>query len=261
MENKMEKVIGTIDTLAKMIPAFQEGNIVEESIGRSPNNKVERILKKLSEGEKNVSGKKVFSSPISAKSRGMVFVTTSTASGYYLNPTNKEEIKDQETLIGEFVPQCLKDIFKPIYPITLFKVEAAVASYIFCHSMKENIDRKEILVRTKLEFCEEFYYDIFMGKVDLLNKVFIPMNDDNYHWYLVVIDFINKEAVYLDSFPSQHKREARLRSVHTVTKIALDLALNPGNVLQEEIVDRALDWFESLPAGGGDHVGTGAEAN
>ncbi|KAJ1427133.1 hypothetical protein SESBI_09786 [Sesbania bispinosa] len=73
--------------------------------------------------------------------------------------TNKDNnsdrsIKKQETLIGEHVPQFLKDLFKPIVPFAMSKEEAAVASYVLCHSMKENIDLKEILVRTKLEYCE-----------------------------------------------------------------------------------------------------------
>ncbi|KAJ1388812.1 Ulp1 protease family, C-terminal catalytic domain [Sesbania bispinosa] len=278
MENKLNKVIDTIDVLAKLfigskssfdtpkkvIPAFKE-----DIIDRTPKDDVERILKKLTEGDvgksdeqKNLSTKKVFSSPYSAKSRGMLLVTKSTPSGYYLNPSINEDDTNEEKMIGEFVPQCLKDMFKPRTKISLFKVEAAVASYIFCHPLKEELDRKEILVRTKLEYCEEFYYDIFMVKVDFLNKVFIPMNDDNYHWYLIVLDFINKEVVYPDTFPNVVKREARLRSVHTMVdegtrlRIALDLALNPGNILQEQIVDRTLVWLESLPSGGGDQSGT-----
>ncbi|KAJ1443589.1 Ulp1 protease family, C-terminal catalytic domain [Sesbania bispinosa] len=262
MENKLDKIIDTIDVLAKLfigskssfdtpkkvIPAFKEDNI-----DRSPKDDVERILKKLIKGDvgksdeqKNLSTKKVFSSPYSAKSRGMVLVTKSTPYGYYLNPSINEEDKDEEKIIGEFVPQCLKDMFKPRTKISLSKAEAAVASYIFCHPLKEELDRKEILVKTKLESV----------------RVFIPMNDDNYHWYLVVLDFINKEVVYLDSFPSVVKREARLRSVHTMVdegtrlRIALDLALNPGNILQDQIVDRALVWLESLLAGGGDQSGT-----
>ncbi|KAJ1377727.1 Zinc finger, CCHC-type superfamily [Sesbania bispinosa] len=74
-------------------------------------------------------------------------------------------------------------------------------------------------------------------------------HDDNYHWYLVVLDFMNKEVVYLDSFPSVVDEGTRLR-------IALVLTLNPGNILQEEILDRVLVWLDNLPAGGGDHAGT-----
>ncbi|KAJ1436575.1 Ulp1 protease family, C-terminal catalytic domain [Sesbania bispinosa] len=340
MENKLDKVIDTIDILAKLfigsksnfdtpkkvIPAFKEDIIVEEKINRSPKDEIERILKKLTEGdvgnteEKNLSAKKVFLSPLSAKSRGMVLVTTSTTSGYYLNPRINEDT-DKEKMIGEFVPQCLKDIFKPRNTITLSKVEAIVASYIFCHSLNEEIDRKEILVRTNLEYCEgqRILFNSLKPKGEIEQDVFIPMNDDNYHWYLVILDFMNKEVVYLDSFPGVVKREARLRSVHTVAlymenllqhpnfyqyertekpqlskwpiyepegickqnaesndcgawvilwmvemgvdegtrlRIALDLTLNPGNILLEEIVDRALVWLERLPASGGDHVGT-----
>ncbi|KAJ1442507.1 Ulp1 protease family, C-terminal catalytic domain [Sesbania bispinosa] len=281
MENKMDRFIDTIETLAKMF------------VG------------------------------ISAKTRGMVLVTTTTSSDYYLNARNNEEVKGvKEMLIGKFEPQCLKDIFKPTSPIALSKAEAAVASYIFCHSLNKEVDRKEVIVRTNLEYCEgqRILFQSLKPKGEIEQDVFIPLNDDNYHWYLVVIDFVNKEEVYLNSFPSQYKRVARLRSVHTVAlymenllqypnfyrveplekpqiskwpiyepegisrqnaesndcgawvitwmvemgvdegtrlRIALDLALNPGNILQEEVIDKAEAWFESLDAAaGGDHVET-----
>ncbi|KAJ1381663.1 Ulp1 protease family, C-terminal catalytic domain [Sesbania bispinosa] len=280
----------SFDTPKKVIPAFEEDIIVEEKIDRSPKDDVERIMRKLTEGD----------------------VGRTTASGYYLNPNINEDDTDQEKLIGEFVPQCLKDMFKPRNRISLSKVETAEASYIFCHPLKEEFDRKEILVRTKLEYCEgqRILFDSLKPKGEIEQDVFIPMNDDNYHWYLVVLDFMNKEVVYLDSFPSVVKRKARLRSMHTVALYMENLLQHPNfymyertekqqlskwpiyepegickqnvesndcgawvilwmvemgvngyrikarNILQEQIVDRALDWLDSLPAGGGDHVGT-----
>ncbi|KAJ1421736.1 Ulp1 protease family, C-terminal catalytic domain [Sesbania bispinosa] len=168
----------------------------------------------------------------------------------------------------------------------------------------------------------ERYYDSFMGKVDLLSKVFIPVNDDNFHWYLIVIDFIQKEIVYLDSSPSDNRKENRMPSVKTLAlymetflqhqsfynyqrtpkplvskytvhipeglkiqnansndcgawvimwmvemgmndykiearfhsivdegsrlRITLDLAMNPGNILQEMVKKRAENWMKTL---------------
>ncbi|KAJ1377835.1 Ulp1 protease family, C-terminal catalytic domain [Sesbania bispinosa] len=149
----------------------------------------------------------------------------------------------------------------------------------------------------------EHYYDSFMGKVDLLSKVFIPVNDDNFHWYLIVIDFIQKDVVYLDSSPSDNRRENKMRSVKTLAlymetllqhqsfynyqrtpkplvsrytinipqglkiqnansndcgawvimwmvdegsrlRIELDLAMNPTNILQEMVKQRAENWIK-----------------
>ncbi|KAJ1411383.1 Ulp1 protease family, carboxy-terminal domain protein [Sesbania bispinosa] len=36
----------------------------------------------------------------------------------------------------------------------------------------------------------------------------------------------------------------------TRLRIALDLALNPSNTVQEVIMQRAIDWMEELKAGG-----------
>ncbi|KAJ1378468.1 Ulp1 protease family, C-terminal catalytic domain [Sesbania bispinosa] len=143
------------------------------------------------------------------------------------------------------------------------------------------------------------YKATFMGCVDLIKKVFIPVNDNNYHWYLVVIDFVNKEVVYLDSFPSDSRIVARMRSVKilntpkplvsqypiykpidistqsgdgndcgawvimwmvemglngykiqvdegTRLRIALDLAMNPYNTLQDQVKNRAETWMQTL---------------
>ncbi|KAJ1397117.1 hypothetical protein SESBI_32023 [Sesbania bispinosa] len=94
----------------KAVPAFRDESFVEEKIDRTPKDEVERILQKLTQGgvgntkkKSNESCKnKVFCSPVFAKTLGMVLVTTTTSSGYYLNARNNEEVKD--TLIGEFVP-------------------------------------------------------------------------------------------------------------------------------------------------------------
>ncbi|KAJ1381702.1 hypothetical protein SESBI_44887 [Sesbania bispinosa] len=194
MENKLDRVVDTIDMLAKifvgsksnfespnkMVPTFRKDSLVEE-IDRTPKDEV-------------------FCSPSSAKSRGMVLVTTATPSGYYLNSRINEQVNDKGTLIGEFVPQSLKDMFKPRKTMALSKVEAAVASYIFCNSMTEEIDRKEVIVRTTMEYCEgqRILFHCLKPNAEIEQDVFIPMNDDNYHRYLVVVDFVNKEALYME---------------------------------------------------------------
>ncbi|KAJ1426059.1 Ulp1 protease family, C-terminal catalytic domain [Sesbania bispinosa] len=158
---------------------------------------------------------------------------------------------------------------------------------------------------TPIEQMIERYYDSFMGKVDLLSKVFIPVNDGNFLWYLIVIDFIQKEIVYLDSSPSDSRKEMKMRSVKTLAlymetllqhqsfynyqrtpkplvskytihipeglkiqnansndcgawvdegsrlRIALDLAMNPGNILREMVKKRAEDWMETLTGDNG----------
>ncbi|KAJ1382885.1 Ulp1 protease family, C-terminal catalytic domain [Sesbania bispinosa] len=280
------------------------------------------------------SVKKLFCSPAINTPRTVV-VATATPSGYYINSRSNQENSDP--LYGQFVPHSLKAIFKPSKPMYLSKEEAKVASYIFCNNLVTEYDKKEILVATNIKYCDgsrsllhclkpklqleqdqfvlawstpteqmiERYYDSFMGKVDLLSKIFIPVNDGNFHWYLIVIDFIQKEIMYLDSSPSDSRKEMRMRSVKTLAlymetllqhqsfynyqrtpkplvnkytihipeglkihnansndcgawvimwmvdegsrlRIALDLAMNPGNILREMVKKRAEDWMQTL---------------
>ncbi|KAJ1400924.1 Ulp1 protease family, C-terminal catalytic domain [Sesbania bispinosa] len=53
------------------------------------------------------------------------------------------------------------------------------------------------------------YKDDYMGKIDFLSKMFIPMNDENKHWYLLVADIKAKKLVLLDSAPCEARKEAR----------------------------------------------------
>ncbi|KAJ1428505.1 Ulp1 protease family, carboxy-terminal domain protein, partial [Sesbania bispinosa] len=96
-------------------------------------------------------------------------------------------------------------------PIGLSKFEAVVALYIFCKEMVEDINKKEIIVATELRYCD--------GNRRLLQTL-KPRNE------------IEQDV----------DEGTRLR-------IALDLALNPSNTVQEVIMQRALDWMEELQAG------------
>ncbi|CAH9071776.1 unnamed protein product [Cuscuta epithymum] len=50
------------------------------------------------------------------------------------------------------------------------------------------------------------YQERFMGKACDLRKIFIPINDDNIHWYLLVVDINSKTLNVLDSLPSPSRR-------------------------------------------------------
>ncbi|KAJ1392527.1 Ulp1 protease family, C-terminal catalytic domain [Sesbania bispinosa] len=53
------------------------------------------------------------------------------------------------------------------------------------------------------------YKDDYMGKLEFMSKMFIPMNDQNNHWYLLVADMRAKKLVLLDSAPCELRNEAR----------------------------------------------------
>ncbi|KAJ1386572.1 Ulp1 protease family, C-terminal catalytic domain [Sesbania bispinosa] len=111
----------------------------------------------------------------------------------------------------------------------------------------------------------EHYYDSFMGKVDLLSKVFIPVNDGNFHWYLIVIDFIQKERTpkpLVSKYTIHIPEGLKIQNANSNDcgawvimwmvdegsrlRIALDLAMNPGNILREMVKKRAEDWVQTL---------------
>ncbi|KAJ1436792.1 hypothetical protein SESBI_04102 [Sesbania bispinosa] len=131
MENNMERVIKTMETLSKhflnsrqqkistfdsprnLFLALGNDNNMTPTIDRRPKDDTERILQKLCEGEDSVqpmqpiqhsgSVKKLFTTPLSGKSSNTILMTTTTSSGYYLNfGPNK---LNADGLIGPNVPQ------------------------------------------------------------------------------------------------------------------------------------------------------------
>ncbi|KAJ1436373.1 Ulp1 protease family, C-terminal catalytic domain [Sesbania bispinosa] len=69
----------------------------------------------------------------------------------------------------------------------------------------------------------------FMGKADMMSKVFIPVHDQEYqHWFLLVVDFIGREVVYLDSLPQTSAFPGRMRSVKKLTLYIEELLLHPS---------------------------------
>ncbi|KAJ1411931.1 Ulp1 protease family, C-terminal catalytic domain [Sesbania bispinosa] len=56
--------------------------------------------------------------------------------------------------------------------------------------------------------------------------IFVPINDDNDHWYLMVVDMFEKRLTILDSFPTEERREWRRRHVKK-------LALCPEEILDD----------------------------
>lgn len=133
MENNMERVIKTMETLSKHIlnsrqekmttfdsptnlfSALGNDNNKEPIIDGVPKVDTEIILQKLCEGEESVqpmqpfahsgSVKKLFTSPLSGKKSNTILMTTATSSGYYLN-CSPNNFKDAG-LVGPDVPQVI----------------------------------------------------------------------------------------------------------------------------------------------------------
>ncbi|WJX35503.1 hypothetical protein P8452_23487 [Trifolium repens] len=59
----------------------------------------------------------------------------------------------------------------------------------------------------------QFYQKDFMGKVYRTSKIFIPMNDQNLHWYLMIVDMVDHQIYLLDSLPCEDRKWSRRRDV------------------------------------------------
>ncbi|KAJ1390001.1 Ulp1 protease family, C-terminal catalytic domain [Sesbania bispinosa] len=72
----------------------------------------------------------------------------------------------------------------------------------------------------------------FMGKVEFVTKIFVPIQDKSIHWYLLVIDIDEQMLILLDSHPCDLRREWRRIQVR---KVAL--------FLQEMLMDQSFYDF------------------
>ncbi|KAJ1430535.1 Ulp1 protease family, C-terminal catalytic domain [Sesbania bispinosa] len=111
------------------------------------------------------------------------------------------------------------------------------------------------------------YQEKFMGKVDYLCKIFVPINDQDSHWYLMIIDVNHNKIVILDSLMCElrngwRKRHAKklwmsdyvwdddynsISVTHTTRmKMALDLVLNSYNEHKYKFIRLAVEKWKQL---------------
>uniref|UniRef100_A0A7N2R986 Ubiquitin-like protease family profile domain-containing protein n=1 Tax=Quercus lobata TaxID=97700 RepID=A0A7N2R986_QUELO len=73
-----------------------------------------------------------------------------------------------------------------------------------------------------LEWFKRTYRDDdkYMSRLMCCEQIYIPMNDNNSHWYLCVIDFSSrKKCIHiLDSLPSTTRQDIQIKNVQTVVK-------------------------------------------
>lgn len=57
------------------------------------------------------------------------------------------------------------------------------------------------------------YEKDFFDKIENARKIFIPINDQGVHWYLMVVDFVERKIYLLDSLPCATRKLLRRRDV------------------------------------------------
>ncbi|KAJ1405118.1 Ulp1 protease family, C-terminal catalytic domain [Sesbania bispinosa] len=60
------------------------------------------------------------------------------------------------------------------------------------------------------------YKEDFMSNVEVVSKIFLPINDENLHWYLLVVDMKLHQLILLDSCPCPTRDEWRKMSARVV---------------------------------------------
>ncbi|XP_027103387.1 putative ubiquitin-like-specific protease 1B [Coffea arabica] len=51
-----------------------------------------------------------------------------------------------------------------------------------------------------------FDADRYGGDIEMCEKIFVPINEDNQHWYCTLVDFGEKKVYILDSLPNSTKQ-------------------------------------------------------
>ncbi|KAL5052734.1 hypothetical protein RYX36_033416, partial [Vicia faba] len=69
----------------------------------------------------------------------------------------------------------------------------------------------------------------------VISEIFIPINDQDVQWYLLVIDFFDRDLVWLDSMPSAERHHFRHHEI---------LFVSSTNVLMNEVVSKAAMYWD-----------------
>ncbi|KAJ1386932.1 Ulp1 protease family, C-terminal catalytic domain [Sesbania bispinosa] len=139
--------------------------------------------------------------------------------------------------------------------MSLSDTEAELAVYIFMNS--HVLDGKEILVFSLagLAIGDRQTLRTIMPTKNVSTQfihmvIFIPVNDNDMHWYLVVFDLEEQNVWLLDSNPFPDRN--RLRRLHVKKlvnaesrmRLALDLVLDRHNQMRNETVRKAHQKFK-----------------
>ncbi|XLU99168.1 hypothetical protein S245_013508 [Arachis hypogaea] len=86
----------------------------------------------------------------------------------------------------------------------------------------------------------EFIRNRFMGYADDLLMIYVPMHRDN-HWFLMVVDLVNCNLLYLDSAKNINRQEARISQMKFV-------AFFLENMLEEKRFWKKEDHYKPHPS-------------
>ncbi|KAJ1386933.1 Ulp1 protease family, C-terminal catalytic domain [Sesbania bispinosa] len=85
-----------------------------------------------------------------------------------------------------------------------------MSDYAFCWYLPPKFTQQALELKATPNTLSRRYRTCFMGYIDLISKIFLPVNDEDLHWYLVVLDLEDEKVILLDSNPNPDRREWRI---------------------------------------------------
>ncbi|WJX61257.1 hypothetical protein P8452_46368 [Trifolium repens] len=141
------------------------------------------------------------------------------------------------------IPEWMPMSFRPTKAMKLNYSVTATTAYIFQPDHAELLGR-EVLIKTNTgvmadrkalkslepraavdqeqfaldahksaDYLRELYHDKYMRTSTYVCKMYIPMNDQGRHWYLMVVDFTERKLVWLDSLHFDERDPFRRRAI------------------------------------------------
>ncbi|XLS82860.1 hypothetical protein HN51_048691, partial [Arachis hypogaea] len=178
------------------------------------------------------TGKKTVTKPVITSSLDKAVYVS------YFNPADRKLPLAKETAK---IPAWKPVLFRPPAEMALCKDEVSVVTYVFGSDLEDEELNSEIISQTNLwhanrrvmytllpnkrlvdeqfalnwthspKTLKRYYAEEYMGEFESLCKIFVPMNEDNMHWYLLVIDIEKRHLILLDSKPCVSSRTRRRR--------------------------------------------------
>ncbi|KAJ1415149.1 Ulp1 protease family, C-terminal catalytic domain [Sesbania bispinosa] len=94
-----------------------------------------------------------------------------------------------------------------------------MSDYAFCWYLPPKFTQQALDLKATPNTLAHHYRTSFMGYVDLISKIFLPVNNEDLHWYLVVLDLEDEKVILLDSNPNPDRREWRLLQARKLVSV------------------------------------------
>ncbi|RYQ95370.1 hypothetical protein Ahy_B08g090638 [Arachis hypogaea] len=170
-------------------------------------------------------------------------LSNASPTGYHINQRIPEFTKLQPRNLGVEAPFWLPVLFAPPTTMELDDTEIMVATYIFGTNKDNEFGRQEILAKgCKFDATRDSFFNLIPKDwidqtildvyAHMLNdeekttsgvlkywymptvfSIYVPVNEDNLHWYLVIFDMNQCQVILLDSNPDPKKKASKIFSI------------------------------------------------